>query len=681
MALSLHNLFCSGSEDFDDEDFLSVLEDTEPSLPLPKPTTAHLRPISKIPTKDSEEPGNYTHDTKPSPAQLETIVQVDVKSTEATSAPSLVQDVDDEELLSVFSELEAEVSEGQCQAPKPQLLLRPTNQTSAKNSADSNNSSFQLRPSRSSLCQDLETRQCSMSIPPQPQYYNCNASSPPASSFQLSDVGSGPCHSSEPTAKRPCLRPTVETQPVTPVRVGTLPYPSLSTHSRGNIPASASGTANTWQNPVNRTHSLPRTPLSSPRPHPPSTLQTPVVTNHLLQLMTAANKTPRKMSWETPSPKERRFPGPAGLLPDQSSGRGLDEILVSNPHTPNHGARAKIFSKEGMSSQQPMAEEFIRGPWATMKADLSLDENDPTCFLRTYSVVMVLRKAALKQLPRNKVPRMAVALKSLTPANGDASAVFRDPTGDIQGTVHHVLLEERESELKIGNVLLLQQVGVFSPSHRNHYLNVTPSNIVKIYPLVEEGGTSRVPVSLSHVELDVNSNQAQSADHLSPSAFQPAASHPSSSTAQLRIHQPAASHPSSSTAQPRMHQSAASHPSSSTAQPRIHQPAAFHPSSSTAQPRIHQPAAFHPLSSTAQPMIQQPAAFHPLSSTAQPMIQQPAAFHPSSSTAQPRIQQPATYCPSSSIPQPQISYPAAAGDWDMDDLDCLLRDLPEDPDH
>lgn len=28
---------------------------------------------------------------------------------------------------------------------------------------------------------------------------------------------------------------------------------------------------------------------------------------------------------------------------------------------------------------------------------------------------------------------------------------------------------------------LLLQVGVFSPSHRNHYLNVTPNNLLRIY--------------------------------------------------------------------------------------------------------------------------------------------------------------------------------------------------------
>ncbi|XP_016402786.1 uncharacterized protein C17orf53 homolog, partial [Sinocyclocheilus rhinocerous] len=52
----------------------------------------------------------------------------------------------------------------------------------------------------------------------------------------------------------------------------------------------------------------------------------------------------------------------------------------------------------------------------------------------------------------------------------------------MQGTVHRRLVEERLGELKTGAVLLLKQVGVFSPSHRNHYLNVTPNNLLRIYP-------------------------------------------------------------------------------------------------------------------------------------------------------------------------------------------------------
>ncbi|XP_054527389.1 homologous recombination OB-fold protein isoform X12 [Pan troglodytes] len=226
-------------------------------------------------------------------------------------------------------------------------------------------------------------------------------------------------------------------------------------------------------------------PVGTPKgPHsslgPQGALQTPIVTNHLVQLVTAASRTPQQPTHPSTRAKTRRFPGPAGILPHQS-GRSLEDIMVSAPQTPTHGALAKFQTEIVASSQASVEEDFGRGPWLTMKSALGLDERDPSCFLCTYSIVMVLRKAALKQLPRNKVPNMAVMIKSLTRSTMDASVVFKDPTGEMQGTVHRLLLETRQNELKPGSVLLLKQIGVFSPSLRNHYLNVTPNNLVHIY--------------------------------------------------------------------------------------------------------------------------------------------------------------------------------------------------------
>lgn len=234
--------------------------------------------------------------------------------------------------------------------------------------------------------------------------------------------------------------------------------------------------------------SLVKSPASTPRgastPVPQPALQTPLVTNHLVQLVTATNRTPQQPSRPSIRAKtRRRFPGPAGLLPHQHSGKNLEEIMVATPQTPTHGALAKLQTEIVASSQGSVEEDFGRGPWLTMKSALGLDERDPSCFLYTYSIVMVRRKAALKQLPRNKVPNMAVMVKSLTRSTMDASVVFKDPTGEMLGTVHRVLLETHQNELKPGSVLLLKQIGVFSPSLRNHYLNVTPNNLVHIYSL------------------------------------------------------------------------------------------------------------------------------------------------------------------------------------------------------
>ncbi|XP_062875134.1 homologous recombination OB-fold protein [Trichomycterus rosablanca] len=221
-------------------------------------------------------------------------------------------------------------------------------------------------------------------------------------------------------------------------------------------------------------------PAPSPT-HRPRPLQMPVLTNHLVQLVSAANKTPQRPRSDAVRSKTRRFPGPAGALPQQVTGHSLDDIVVKVPQTPAHGAVARQRS-EVPSSAVSEEDEFSGGAWAAMKAEMGLDERNPACFLHSYSTVMVLRKAALRQLPKNKVPNMAVVLKSIVHTHADAKAVFRDPTGEIQGTVHRRLLEDRQEELKPGAVLLLKQVGVFSPSYRNHYLNVTPNNLLRIYP-------------------------------------------------------------------------------------------------------------------------------------------------------------------------------------------------------
>ncbi|XP_039556621.1 homologous recombination OB-fold protein isoform X2 [Passer montanus] len=277
---------------------------------------------------------------------------------------------------------------------------------------------------------------------------------------------------------------------------GSLPAPGAPCLRPGQAPLGRSSSSVPWTPPA---QSCPQ-PWLPPRPSsgPPST---PVVTNHLVQLVTAASRAPRAAPRAPARRESRRFPGPAGILPQQHSGKLLEEILVSAPQTPAHGAVAKPRAQALPSSPLPTEEDFGKGPWLAMKTELGLDERDPSCFLHTYSVVMVLRKAALKQLPKNKVPSMAVMIKTLTRSSAGAGAVFRDPTGEMQGTVHRLLLEQRQSELRAGSVLLLRQlggftqelalpslqVGVFSPSHRNHYLNVTPNNLLRVFPPEPEG--------------------------------------------------------------------------------------------------------------------------------------------------------------------------------------------------
>ncbi|XP_060882661.1 homologous recombination OB-fold protein [Labrus mixtus] len=318
--------------------------------------------------------------------------------------------------------------------------------------------------------------------------------------------------------------------------------PSMSAPPRTPVPSPVSRTLirphqpqRQWATPGTspQARGLFETVTPAPSPANSSSLplhphHTPVLTNRLVQLVSASNKLPKKRPRSDPHrPRTRRFPGPAGLLPQQPQGQSMDEIVVSVPVTPAHGAAARLPSQG--SSSQTEEDDFSGGAWASMKAETGLDERNPSCFLHSYSVVMVLRKAVLKQLARNKVPNMAVLLKSIIHTHADAKAVFKDPTGEIQGTVHRRLLEDRVEELKVGAVLLLKQVGVFSPSHRNHYLNVTPNNLLRIYapdgvgssstqlpPIVLEPmspsrsrSVSREPVSRMHLMFDEEDDEGE----------------------------------------------------------------------------------------------------------------------------------------------------------------------------
>ena len=58
-------------------------------------------------------------------------------------------------------------------------------------------------------------------------------------------------------------------------------------------------------------------------------------------------------------------------------------------------------------------------------------------------------QAALKQLATNKVPNMAVLLKSIVHTYADARAVFKDPTGFRLAPTPHILKSMRLHVFKL----------------------------------------------------------------------------------------------------------------------------------------------------------------------------------------------------------------------------------------
>lgn len=139
----------------------------------------------------------------------------------------------------------------------------------------------------------------------------------------------------------PCQVSTSSTHKLSP---RPLPTSLQSPSPRPVFPSAAKQSPNvfTAPSPISRPHSRPQQPQrpwATPGPSPqarglfetvspapssstlsPHPLHTPVLTNHLVQLVSASTKLSNKRARSGfHRPRTRRFPGPAGLLPEQVS--------------------------------------------------------------------------------------------------------------------------------------------------------------------------------------------------------------------------------------------------------------------------------------------------------------------------------------------------------------------------
>ncbi|KAJ1524008.1 hypothetical protein ONE63_010551 [Megalurothrips usitatus] len=184
--------------------------------------------------------------------------------------------------------------------------------------------------------------------------------------------------------------------------------------------------------------------------------------------------------------RQRKFPGPAGLLPDR--GRS-----VGQGQRPNFSSLLNTSASDLEEADEPLslcsqstASVLEDGPWLTLKSDFAGGGQE---LLERYSVSWVKQKAAARQLVGQKIPFLAAVLHSIDCSSPDPCVVLRDSTGEIPGTLHRSVWDSFGGQLIAGSALVLRFVGVLSTgiSARRHYLNITSNNIVTIYssPLCE----------------------------------------------------------------------------------------------------------------------------------------------------------------------------------------------------
>ncbi|XP_068202233.1 uncharacterized protein [Palaemon carinicauda] len=203
--------------------------------------------------------------------------------------------------------------------------------------------------------------------------------------------------------------------------------------------------------------------------------------------------------------QKRKFPGPAGLLPElgfRTAPVNVQPLSEKNDSPPD--------SKDIVCSQSS-ADEFLCGPWQQMSKDLVHCQINQASPLTVFNIKWVLRRAGLRgHAGVRKIPFLAVMVRSIDISLSDATVLLKDKTGEMSGTIANSVLEEYAEAITAGCVLLLKDVILLSPVSlksaigggepiRRHYLNITLNTIHTIYSSEESGGV--VTTAISAVDI------------------------------------------------------------------------------------------------------------------------------------------------------------------------------------
>jgi hypothetical protein len=166
----------------------------------------------------------------------------------------------------------------------------------------------------------------------------------------------------------------------------------------------------------------------------------------------------------TPLPLGRpRIPGPAGELMLSSARKkdatGQSSTLKSSQQAAQQTLPSPIITRgsdQAVSPTDPAQDvDFYNGPWLTMLEHLQLPPFTPAqgnALRFKFSIEYVLQDGW-----RVKVPQLVVVIKSIA-TDTNASVTLKDPTGEMQGTIHASVLDIHPNLIKRGAVLFLRQV-------------------------------------------------------------------------------------------------------------------------------------------------------------------------------------------------------------------------------
>ncbi|KAL4096760.1 hypothetical protein QTP88_021651 [Uroleucon formosanum] len=189
----------------------------------------------------------------------------------------------------------------------------------------------------------------------------------------------------------------------------------------------------------------------------------------------------------TPKSTSRKFPGPAGLLSenedfyseDPSNLKSLDKLINISD---NDNREENLCTQANDSS-------FSSSPYQQFLSDFST--TDVNILLDKFNVAWIKQKllpyTASGRFFTDKIPFFVSVLKEIDCLSPDPTVLLADKTGYIRGTIHRAVWNQFSSQLKLGAVLILSNVGVSCQKILKGFtLNITSDHLVAIYSYSSE---------------------------------------------------------------------------------------------------------------------------------------------------------------------------------------------------
>ncbi|XP_015598394.1 uncharacterized protein LOC107269254 [Cephus cinctus] len=148
----------------------------------------------------------------------------------------------------------------------------------------------------------------------------------------------------------------------------------------------------------------------------------------------------------------RKFPGPAGLIPDSA-----DEVVLPvsylNSMDENENENEHEKSKTSDFCSQNTKILFSEGAWKLMMDDIPRD------YLEGHNISLIKQKARAKCFTNGKIPILAAVIQHIDYSSENPRVVLKDFTDAIEGVIHQSILSKYPNILRAGVVLLLNDVG------------------------------------------------------------------------------------------------------------------------------------------------------------------------------------------------------------------------------